>query len=96
VLLQPVPGATNEEWPHGNHEQWNGHEEVGKHDREPINEAEPRDAVAREADNKNERGEHSDPFQKIVGFLGGLLEQPVAVLAPVGLQFWIKQVRSAP
>ena len=92
ALLQPAPGATNEEWPHGNHEQWDGHEEVGKHNREPINEAEPRDAVAREADNKNQRGEYSDPFQEIERFLRGLLEQPGAILAPIRQQFWIEQV----
>lgn len=82
ALLQPASGATNEEWPHGNHEQWDGHEEVGKHSREPINEAEPRDAVARQADNAYQSGEHPTHSRKSNGALEASCSSPARSLRP--------------
>jgi hypothetical protein len=53
VLLQAAPGAANEKRSDSYHDRWYGHQKVGEHDSESINEAEAATVTVAAVDRNN-------------------------------------------
>ena len=77
-------------------EQQDRNEEIDDSDGDAVHRAEIGNSIARHGDGENERSEYPRPLNRIERRLGGLLQQTIAILAPVRAQGRIKQVLNLP